>query len=123
MRCDRCPVPPDKRCIRECGERYAWSCARAAEGEPHWLASIVRRSEVGCPEPGLIQKAVNFAGAVAEHVAGGMKLADPETVQKRLAICRECEWFDAERATCKQCGCLMSVKAEWAEQSCPIGKW
>lgn len=76
--------------------------------------------------PGLWQKAVNFASAVAQHAASGFQQAGPAERERRQAICRGCtEWFDAGTGTClhKKCGCKLNRKSAWESQRCPIGKW
>lgn len=77
-----------------------------AEEEPH--------------APGLLEQAARFAGAVAHHVVSGMPEAPPEVVEARLAICRACPHFDAEKVRCRQCGCRLRWKVEWADASCPL---
>lgn len=71
--------------------------------------------------PGIIEKIVSFGVAVVEHVAAGMLLATEKQKAERLAICNQCEHF--KDGGCKLCGCSMDIKAEWADRSCPIGKW
>lgn len=73
--------------------------------------------------PGLLQKAANLARATAQHVAAGLPVLSPAQTEARLAVCRTCSEFDAGRGACNLCGCVMSVKAAWAEQQCPLGKW
>lgn len=46
-----------------------------------------------------------------------------ESVSQRLALCEACENFNAERRTCKKCGCYMPAKVYLITASCPIGKW
>jgi Family of unknown function (DUF6171) len=75
--------------------------------------------------PGVMTQALNFAGAVVQHVAGGMKTVSEEEYQARLAVRRGCEFFRDNR--CQKCGCKvagdMIAKARWREQKCPIDKW
>lgn len=127
MPCNACPVK-DGACLGETSHRMF--CAWAASGDPIKAQHIIARP--GMPvaleaqPPSLLDKAVNLAVALFEHVAAGMPLVDAETAEARLAICRTClEFFDAERVVCthKKCGCQMEVKITWAEQACPIGKW
>jgi hypothetical protein len=67
--------------------------------------------------PSLARQALNFAGAVARHVAHGMPTVDDAEKARRLAICRECEHFDAGR--CRLCGCFMAIKSAMALEKCP----
>jgi hypothetical protein len=46
----------------------------------------------------------------------------PESLfQKRLEVCRSCEWLSA--ATCQSCGCFVEVRAAVRKQKCPCHKW
>lgn len=55
------------------------------------------------------------------------KQCSQEQIEKRLAICQACPFY--ENNTCLKCGCSLSRdrvymnKLNWADQSCPIGKW
>lgn len=71
----------------------------------------------------LLVKAVTLAGAVTRHVVAGLPTLAPESIEARLAVCRACDRYDAERVVCRECGCRLMVKAAWADQSCPLGKW
>jgi hypothetical protein len=91
--------------------------------QPELCPELSATAEAQAPAegPGLVRKAINLGQAVAEHVAAGRPLVDDETAAGRLAICHRCPQLDGD--TCRLCGCRMSVKATWAEQRCPIGKW
>ena len=46
----------------------------------------------------------------------------------RLATCRTCILPNGKKGmlptgNCKKCGCFVDLKTEYAEESCPIGKW
>ena len=43
--------------------------------------------------------------------------------QERLAICGECELFNAFSKTCKICKCYMRMKTKLENAFCPIHKW
>ena len=49
-------------------------------------------------------------------------LHDDEVINKRLEICRGCEYLTKSNR-CKKCGCFMKIKARLSTASCPIGKW
>jgi hypothetical protein len=68
--------------------------------------------------PSLLQKAVNFAGAVTHHIVTGSKIADPEEVDRRRKICISCPRFSASQS-CNICGCAVIAKTMWLEQFCP----
>lgn len=46
-----------------------------------------------------------------------------DVLQRRLAICGECEFFISLTSQCMKCGCFMQLKGKLAESSCPIHKW
>lgn len=46
-----------------------------------------------------------------------------EMSERRLAICKDCEFFDQIFRKCNRCGCFMDAKTLWAKATCPVGKW
>ena len=99
-KCETCPLLTDSRSCP--GEKSKFVCSQSHQ-------------------PGLIAQLRSFAVAVVEHVAAGMPMATEAPKNARLAVCRACEYYDAGR--CRVCTCHMDIKADWAEQGCPIGKW
>ena len=71
------------------------------------------------------QMAKNAGGALAKNlksVMRGNKLnADPDEVERRKAICADCEFNRKNR--CLKCGCWLQYKVRLRAESCPIGKW
>jgi hypothetical protein len=74
--------------------------------------------------------------AVKDEVKAKAKKQPPvskEEQEKRLNICKECEFFTPnikdlperhrKQERCIKCGCFMKFKAKLRSQSCPIGKW
>lgn len=47
--------------------------------------------------------------------------ATAEPVADRLGIYRGCVHYD--NGLCQLCGCQLALKADIAEQACPIGRW
>lgn len=41
----------------------------------------------------------------------------------RIEICKKCELFNKITTQCKECGCLMSIKALIKSSNCPKNKW
>lgn len=101
---------------------------RAHRGTGAWQGNTIVEAGVAEP-PGLLRKAVNLAGAVAQHVMAGMQQATPEVKRLRLKICETCighgGFWDPVKRICKHkaCGCNVEAKAAMAEQKCPIGRW
>ena len=71
--------------------------------------------------PSLAKQAFNFAKSTTKHVAGGMMHVDSKTYQERVGICNGCDRLKDDK--CIECGCFVKLKAKWASESCPIGKW
>jgi uncharacterized paraquat-inducible protein A len=70
----------------------------------------------------------NFLDVAKDALTGNLHMADAEKQEKRLSICRECEYLekshlDKAAGTCKQCGCLMTMKVKFNNSACPLGKW
>jgi hypothetical protein len=122
-KCGHCPLATEDRPCP--GQHNSRACTLAdpesPEHRPGYADTLLRSRG-----PGLLEKAVNFAGAVATHVAAGMPAASEELKASRLAICRAntCGFY-GEGDICRHasCGCSLDRKAAWAEQSCPIGLW
>ena len=49
--------------------------------------------------------------------------ATEELKEKRMEICRNCEFFISLTQQCKKCGCIMPAKTMLADAYCPIHKW
>ena len=71
--------------------------------------------------PPLGRQLWNFAKAVTDFVADGMKTVSAEEYAERLAICDECPERQDNR--CLECGCRLSLKAQGRAFECPLGKW
>lgn len=52
-----------------------------------------------------------------------IKKVETETFEERFAICQSCPKFIKTTNQCKECGCIMSLKAKLPHASCPLGKW
>jgi hypothetical protein len=73
----------------------------------------------------LFARVGNFARAVVRHAADGFAQVCPEEYEARLAACRSCELLDQRKMVCghPRCGCFVVVKASWASERCPAGRW
>lgn len=74
------------------------------------------------PLPGLLTQALNLAGSVAAHVAGGCQEAPQAEQERRIALCRACDRHRGD-GRCAECGCWTRTKAAWLGEKCPLGKW
>ena len=71
--------------------------------------------------PTITKQITNFIESSVNHIRLGMKIVPEEVKKERLNICSSCEYYKDNR--CSQCGCFMNIKAEWADQQCPLRKW
>ena len=46
-----------------------------------------------------------------------------EIINKRLNICKSCEFFNNENNRCSICGCYMTAKTKLNSSNCPKGLW
>lgn len=78
--------------------------------------------------PTIAEMAVNFTGAVSRWVTAGMPVVAKEEFDRRLAICRGCEFWDENarmglgKCNAPGCGCSKG-KLMLATERCPIKKW
>lgn len=70
---------------------------------------------------GLVWRLASFAKSAINHAASGFKDASPAVKEYRLSICDKCDHNNG--STCSLCGCVLSIKAGWASEKCPIEKW
>lgn|GEM_PF-3852290 len=72
--------------------------------------------------PSLARKAMNLGWSDFTHVASGMPMFDKVTYEDRLAICQECESYQPN-GVCRECGCILAIKAKMRMETCPLAKW
>jgi hypothetical protein len=46
-----------------------------------------------------------------------------ETYKERIKICTDCPSYNATLHQCKECGCLLLLKAFIKIADCPLKKW
>jgi hypothetical protein len=77
--------------------------------------------------PSLPEQGKNLAkftfDVMKKAMRGEALFVSDKVYQERIAICRECEYFDKQQMRCKHCGCFLQQKARYALDSCPISKW
>ena len=120
-KCQNCPIAGS--CIAE-RPGYEWSCkfATGSDSERAWLANQSARSQgKTLPEyPPLAQQAANALIAAGRFVKSGLKTVDDAEYERRLAICKACDQYDAEKKRCRICGCKTQIKLRMASEHCPI---
>jgi hypothetical protein len=75
--------------------------------------------------PTLTQQAKNLTRSISRYIKSGGGVVSQEVKQKRLAICRGCEFYEPEEQRCLECGCYLQIKASLPSETCPleIPKW
>jgi len=79
------------------------------------------------PMPNTGQMVRNFGQSVTRNlvsVSRGNELrVDEVEADKRLDICKGCEFFDSLSQRCSKCGCYLTVKTYLKAEHCPVNKW
>lgn len=112
-------------------ERYRWLCS---DDNPNiaqrnsYREFVIREANGGTsvypPLREQLGNAASAVGRVAYAMMHGQHIAvDQDEQNRRLAICRDCEFFDATQGRCMKCGCFGAFKSWLATERCPIGKW
>ena len=74
---------------------------------------------MGKIEMGLLGSIKELLGNI---MTNGVKV-NSEVAKKRLQICLKCPHLLMKTGSCKKCGCFVSVKTQYADQFCKLGKW
>jgi hypothetical protein len=65
--------------------------------------------------------------SLVNWAVSGLKTVPPEELDRRRAICAECEFWDSSAfqgtGRCQKCGCSTWAKLQMATEKCPIDKW
>lgn len=67
--------------------------------------------------------------AAGQKRVAGVRQVDDATYRMRMGICMRCKWLKEYRIgnnkkyRCKECGCVLNLKARLAAWECRIGKW
>lgn len=75
------------------------------------------------PLPSVARQVANFTKAVVKHVAAGSPQATEAERAERLDACHRCDRLARKPMKCSACGCPVSEKSRWREQTCPVGRW
>jgi hypothetical protein len=120
------PVPRYCELIDPHGPKYRPAYGQTIIAESHRLAT---KPASESDYPSVARQALNLAGAVG-RVAGAAVTGNAVTVSdqeqdRRLALCRDCERFNAGQGRCRECGCLAKFKAMLKTERCPLTppKW
>jgi hypothetical protein len=71
-----------------------------------------------------IKKTAKSAVSVVKDISRGNYTTVAER-QRRLAICRKCDYYQSTTHRCRECGCFLRVKVKFINQHCglPQAKW
>ena len=78
--------------------------------------------------PSLPEQGKNLAKFTFEVVKQVMSNNDSmfvsdDTREKRMDVCKQCEYYDSRQNRCRHCGCFLEHKVRFAIDSCPLDKW
>ena len=68
-----------------------------------------------------IKKIASLISSATKQIVDGNPQTTDEQYKARLEICQKCIFFKDWK--CEVCGCYLTLKARWATQDCPEGKW
>lgn len=77
-----------------------------------------------CKNGGLISNIIDTSKQVVSEIKKFVEnptIVSQEEQNKRLEICKTCEYFKNNR--CDLCGCYMNLKSKLETSHCPINKW
>ncbi len=124
MKCKSIEPRYDSICENIDNPRFCQYCEGSSgigrEKEVKYLEMLYQKANT--TEPGLLEKGLNLGKAMVNYALDGFANVSEEDYKKRLNICENCP-ERTENWVCKKCGCGLKLKAKWASQSCPLGKW
>ena len=81
------------------------------------------KNRIRIEAPNVIRKAWNFGKAITGFISNSGKKVSKEEYEDRLEQCDSCLFRDGNKCLHKKCGCLLTKKAQWKSESCPLGRW
>jgi hypothetical protein len=113
---------------RTSNEHYRLKCADANPRNEAWRREMIRQAdELMNPQPPPLAARLRTATGAAVHaaaafVAGQPVLVDAAEFDRRLAICRGCEYYFRRDDRCSVCGCVARWKTRLAQEHCPLSE-
>lgn len=74
-------------------------------------------------EPGIVVKMASATKAYTRWALNGFRERTDEERFALTLICSQCDKYNAEKNTCRVCGCGLPQKIKMATEKCPLGKW
>ena len=71
----------------------------------------------------IIKAVGNAAVSGAKFVASGCARVPAAVARDRLNICKACDYYNADRITCRKCRCFLRAKVHLPHEKCPVGRW
>jgi hypothetical protein len=106
-------------------EKLGDSRSSISDNRVRSLKNLEKKQEIRMPSG--FQMAKNFTKSMvktAKSAAQGKEIvAKSELYSKRTSVCRSCPWFSEKGERCQKCGCVIPLKAYFAQEKCPVGKW
>lgn len=86
---------------------------------------LKQNSEAQMPTLGEMTKNIvtSAAEAIEHYRHTKIFIAQERERQRRLNVCKSCEFIVLDDMRCTKCGCFMMVKTGVAASKCPINKW
>lgn len=68
------------------------------------------------------EQILSFTQSFIAYLKSGKQEVPPQLYQQRIITCFKCEKRTKDWR-CSECGCSLELKAKWATEECPLGKW
>jgi len=93
----------------------------------YFFKNILPKSGKEKKYPSLLTMSQNFTKSMTRWMSSNFEMANEKTIQKRLDICKGCEFWDKDALNktgrCIKCGCSTAFKIRLQTEHCPINKW
>lgn len=77
----------------------------------------------------ILKRLYRFVKSLVFHIGRGSPKSSQSLINKRYAICKDCDYYSIKDSQCLQCGCNINTKQillnklAWEDQKCPLNKW
>jgi len=73
--------------------------------------------------PSILTQITNAGKSIINAALSGFETVPPNIKAARLQICEKCPSYEPESGKCRECGCVMSIKASLSAEKCPLNEW
>ena len=102
-------------------ETFSMECPVGSPPSPNEEENIPKENTSSTPS--FLQMAKNAGTSMVNHAMNSFQSVSADVKAQRIMICEGCEHYNSESTRCDECGCFINIKAGWASERCPIGKW